>query len=103
MATPPKAKLIEKLKALRVTPPPNASSADLQRLLRQARALPLEAPERPPRPAAPPPAAKVPPAPASRPSFAVPAMGRLVAPAVPPRPVPLSDHDARPWDPHAGF
>lgn len=111
MATPPKAKLIEKLKALGFTPPADASSGELQKLLKQARALslPRQAPERPPRPAVPPPAAAMPPAPAQRPSFggsgplAMPRPGRpLAAPAVPPRPAPRSDREARPWDPFAG-
>lgn len=102
MATLPKAKLIEKIEALGFTPPANASSADLQKLLKQARALqlPRSAPERPPRPASPPPAAKEPPAPAQRSPFLPPA---LASPAVPPRPAPRPDHDTRTWDPLAGW
>jgi hypothetical protein len=105
MATPSKAKLIATLEGLGFSAPEDASSADLQKLVRQARALPRVAPQRPPRPAQPPPAASMPPAPAQRPSFALPVRsGPLAQPAVPPPPPRArSDHEARPWDPHAGW
>lgn len=125
MATPTKEVLEGKLRELGWNPPAEATSAELQKLLKQAKDLPaaLSVPERPePVVTAPPPAAARttgtapplrPPAPLARPTTAhvaphVPAQA-LAVPGLPPLPVPAvpapprSEHEQRPHDPFAGW
>lgn len=125
MATYSKEELRERLRKLNVEAPPDASSQDLQKLYKQVKSLPVVAPggDRVAKetavssPAVPPPmrpaaplasvgvAANIGPV-TSSPS---PLFGsgrtetRPSTPAVPVPPPPMSDHEARPWDPHAGW
>lgn len=127
MATPKKEVLADKLRDLGWNPPADATSAELQTLLKQAKNLPaaLTVPDRPPAAVAPAPTPALstssapplrPPAPLARPVTASssttahlaprePLTGSrpLPAPAVPAPPVPRSDHDQRPHDPFAGW
>lgn len=121
MATPSKDQLIEQLRDLRVEPPEGASSKQLQDLVKRVKALPVlpgagrERPVRAPLPSstAPPlvparPLVSAPKIVFSNPSpthLAIPFVGSpramavaAVAPSLGP-----SDHDARPWDPMAGW
>lgn len=125
MATPTKEVLEGKLRELGWNPPADATSAELQKLLKQAKDLPaaLSVPERPEPAPTPPPASTAkgapplrPPAPLARPVTAptaaathmppsrpITAARPLPVPAVPAPPVPRSDHDSRPHDPFAGW
>lgn len=117
MATPTKAELIEQLTKLHVEVPVDASSKQLQDLVKLVKKLPAAPPgSQRAKPAAPLPASTPPPLVAPRPLASRPAtpvvshahvppmaIGSGRAVAVVPSPGPTSDHDARPWDPHAGW